>query len=290
MTGSRPGSAAEVLRASSHHRAFLELTERTRGLELARALLAAEWRYLAPLLGDRAHPRVLDMACGAGAATQAWAERGARVVGLDIDLGLLARARGRAAEAERVAGRRAAGGEIDGWPCGDARRLPFPEARFDVVFCNSLLEHVPEWTGVLAELVRVLAPGGILVVYTTNRDCPIQQEVSRFPFYSWLPEGLKRPVLAWIMKNRRDLVNYTDFPAVNWFTFPGMKRSFRERDLVPFDRVDLGEHGGLRGFRGAVLGALRVFPALRPIYYLGSPALALYGVKSGEGGARAPAA
>ena len=290
MTGSRPGSAAEVLRTSSHHRAFLELTERTRGLELARALLAAEWRYLARLLGDRAHPRVLDMACGSGAQTQAWAERGARVVGLDIDLGLLASARGRAAEAERVAGRRPAGGEIDGWACGDARRLPFPEARFDVVFCNSLLEHVPDWSGVLAELARVLAPGGVLVVYTTNRDCPIQQEVNHFPFYSWLPGWLKRPVLAWIMKNRRDLVNYTDFPAVNWFTFSGMKRAFRGHDLVPFDRVDLGEHAGLRGLRGGVLGALRALPVLRRIYYLGAISLSLYGVKSGARRAGAPAA
>src|SRR5262249_58697216 len=103
-----------------------------------------------------------------------------------------------------------------------APRLPHPAASFDVVFCNSLLEHVPDWRRVLVETSRVLRPGGVAVVYTTNRYCPLQQEVNAFPFYSWLPGPLKRAVLGWIMEHRRDLVNWTDFPAVHWFSFPGM--------------------------------------------------------------------
>lgn len=79
----------------------------------------------------------------------------------------------------------------------------------------------------------------MFVVYTTNRACPIQAEVNHFPFYSWLPDPIQRRVLAWIMKHRRDLVNWTDFPAVHWFTFGRMRRAFEAAGLEPFDRLDL---------------------------------------------------
>jgi len=285
MPGSTPqrerSNAARILRASEHHEAFVRLTERTRGLEPARALLAAEWRYLGPLLAKRAHPRVLDMACGTGAQAQAWSERGARVVGIDIDQDLLSVARGRAA----ASGAPGSGGdpvEPTGWICGDAVRLPFPDACFDVVFCNSLLEHVSAWRAVLAEIARVLTPGGVAVVYITNRHCPIQQEVNHFPFYSWLPEGAKRPVLRWIMEHRRDLVNYTDLPAINWFTFAGMRRAFEAVGLTPRDRIDLSAAGGPGGARGAIARLVRAFPPLKLGYYFGTPSMAIYGIRTGD--------
>ena len=278
MTVSPPG-AAEVLRASPHHQAFLRHAERTRSLEVARQLLADEWRYLGPLLERYPHPRVLDMACGTGSQALAWAERGARVVGIDFDRALLELGRGRAAEPDHVARRAAAGAPTPQWVCGDARRLPFADGRYDVVFCNSLLEHVPAWRPVLAEIGRVLAPGGVAVVYTTNRHCPLQQEVNHFPFYSWLPEAMKRPILGWIMRHRRDLVNYTDFPAVNWFTFPAMRRAFAGVGLEPRDRIDLQAVVSVRGVRGALGRMLRALPALKWGYYFGAISMALYGVK-----------
>src|SRR5262249_61739061 len=139
----------------------------------------------------------------------AWAEGGGRVGGMDIDRGLLGLAREFAARASpgaaagpmgappgvRASDSKAGTTGAPQWVCGDGCRLPFGDGRFDVVFCNSLLEHVPDWRAVLREIGRVLAPGGIAVVYTTNRHCPIQQEVNHFPFYSWLPESVKRPVL-----------------------------------------------------------------------------------------------
>lgn len=275
--------AAEVLGTSPHHEAFLRLTERTRGPDVARALLAAEWRYLGPLLEGRAHPRVLDMACGAGSASLAWAERGARVVGIDFDRALLALGRARAADADHVARRAAAGGSAPEWACGDATRLPFPDEHFDLVFCNSLLEHVPDWRTVLDEIGRVLGPGGVAVVYTTNRHCPLQQEVNHFPFYSWLPDRVKHPLMRWIMDHRRDLVNYTDFPAVNWFTFPAMRRAFEAVGLEPRDRIDLSGASAGKGLLSRLARLIRAFPALKRIYYVGAISMGLYGVKSRRG-------
>ena len=274
-----PGaSRAELLEASPHHREFLRLTERNRGLQFSRELLRSEWKYLGPLLNGRASGRVLDLACGTGTMSVAWAERGGRVVGMDLDRGLLGLAREFLARAASEAGR---GERIPRpqWVCGDGCGLPFPDGLFDVVFCNSLLEHVPDWRGVLDEIGRVLAPGGVAVVFTTNRHCPIQQEVNHFPFYSWLPDVVKRRVLRWIMANRRDLVNYTDFPAVNWFTFPGMRRAFRARGLDPYDRIDLAPPGGLNGLKASVTRLMQAVPPLKLAYYLGTSALSLYGVK-----------
>jgi SAM-dependent methyltransferase len=224
------------------------------------------------------------MACGTGSQALAWAERGARVAGIDFDRALLALGRAHATEADHVSRRAGAGGTAPEWACGDATRLPFPDGRFDVVFCNSLLEHVPDWRAVLAEIGRVLDTGGVAVVYTTNRHCPLQQEVNHFPFYSWLPDRVKRPLLRWIMEHRRDLVNYTDFPAVNWFTFPAMRRAFEAVGLEPRDRIDLSAAGARGGGRSALARLIRAFPALKIGYYVVAISMGLYGVKARGGG------
>lgn len=277
-TGRDPSgpNPAEVMRRSGYHRRLIDHTLEQRDDASGRAILDAEWRYIGKLLGARATQPldVLDLACGAGHQTLAWAERGFRVAGLDFDLDLLAAGR------ERV--RRAAGDRLAArWTCGDATRMPYRSASFDVVFNNSLLEHVPAWRTVLSETARVLRPGGVLIVYTTNRACPIQQEVNHFPFYPWLPDPIQRRVLAWIMTHRRDLVNFTDFPAVNWFTFGGMRRAFRTVGLEPYDRLDLLARSRAPGLRGALASALSRHEMLKWPYQLYANSMALYGVRVG---------
>ncbi len=269
-----PTNPAEVLRRSSFRQQFIEHTLAQRDDASGRTVLDAEWRYIGLLLGERANAPldVLDLACGSGHQSLAWAERGFRVHGLDFDHDLLV------AGWERV--RRAAGARLGVcWTNADATRLPYREGSFDLVFNNSLLEHVPTWQEVLAETARVLRPGGVFVMYTTNRACPLQQEVNHFPFYPWLPDPVQRRVLAWIMKHRRDLVNFTDFPAVNWFTFGGMRRAFRAVGLEPYDRLDLLARMGTPGLRGRVARSLARNDALKWPYYLYAISMALYGVR-----------
>ncbi len=272
---------AEVLRGSEFRRQFIEHTLAARDDHSSRELLAAEWRYIEPLLHGRTDAQVLDLACGSGPHTLAWAERGFGVTGIDFDLDLVCAGRERLVRAARGAtegGSRAPAR----WACGDATRLPFAAGSFDLVFCNSLLEHVPAWRDVLGEMSRVLRPGGVCVMYTTNRTCPLQQEVNHFPFYSWLPDPIQRRVLAWIMAHRRDLVNFTDFPAINWFTFPGMRKAFQEAGLEPFDRIDLIARQGGGGAKGALIGAMSRTPLLKWPYYLYAISMGLYGVRRGS--------
>jgi SAM-dependent methyltransferase len=275
--GAAPGGRGGVFEDSPFRDQFLRHNRDTRDDDAARAMLSAEWRYLGPLLAGRERPRVLDLACGSGPYALAWAERGAAVVGLDFDRALLAVGRERWCRAHPDGG----GLPEPRWTAGDATVLPFTDAVFDVVFCNSLLEHVPEWRRVLAEMGRVLRPGGVAVVYTTNRYCPVQQEVNGFPFYSWLPGPLQRRVLAWIMANRRDLVNWTDFPAIHWFSFPGMRRAFAESGLRAMDRIDLIAAGRAGGLRGRLAGAMSRLPALKLPYYVYATSIALYGIRRG---------
>jgi SAM-dependent methyltransferase len=131
----------------------------------------------------------------------------------------------------------------------DATCLPRDIGQFDVVTLISLLEHVPDWRAVVDGAVRALAPGGVLILGTTNRHHPFQGEVNHFPFYPWLPGPIRDRVLAWIMKHRRDLVNYTDFPAVHWFTIPQLSQVLRDAGLEVFSRLDLMRPEQMTGTR-----------------------------------------
>ena len=123
---------------------------------------------------DDLHGRlVLDAGCGGGLVARELAAAGATVVGLDRSLGSLGVAR-------RAVGRRGPGNP-EGVPRpmgpmgafrptqGRLERLPFADGVFDVVVAADVLEHVPDLPAAVAELARVLAPGGRLVFDTINR-------------------------------------------------------------------------------------------------------------------------
>jgi SAM-dependent methyltransferase len=108
--------------------------------------------------------RVLEAGCGVGAQTAhlVAASPGAHVTAVDIDPVSLDRARERLARAARPAAE-GAGGRVE-WCRADVRRLPFPDDRFDHVFVCFLLEHLAAPAAALAELRRVLRPGGTITV------------------------------------------------------------------------------------------------------------------------------
>jgi SAM-dependent methyltransferase len=62
---------------------------------------------------------------------------------------------------------------------GDATRLPFPDASFDAVTMFDVIEHVPDDAAALSEALRVLRPGGCLLLSTPN-------ERWRFPYYRFM--------------------------------------------------------------------------------------------------------
>ena len=229
-----------------------------------------EYQRFGVLLPKRRPLKVLDIGCGTGAWSVHWAGRGCIVTGVDFDPEFIGRARCR----EGLTDPNVFRGIV-----GDATRLPADIGQFDVVVLNSLLEHVPDWRGAVSGAARALAPGGVLLLTTTNRHHPLQGEVNHFPFYPWLPGAVRERVLAWIMKHRRDLVNYTDFPAVHWFSYPQLRRELRELGLQVYDRLDLMRREQLTGVRSLarwmVPGDGRAARG-RSMFYLLSPTVALY--------------
>ncbi len=106
--------------------------------------------------------RVLDMGCGGGRHAFALYRRGADVVALDMsekdlrEVGTMFRAM--ELEGEVPQGARATAVR------GNAYELPFEDASFDRVIAAEVLEHLPADTDAMAELTRVLKPGGLIAV------------------------------------------------------------------------------------------------------------------------------
>jgi demethylmenaquinone methyltransferase/2-methoxy-6-polyprenyl-1,4-benzoquinol methylase len=113
-------------------------------------------------LVDLAHvmpgARALDLACGTGDLAFELARRGARVTALDITMRMLELARRKRSPGARVA-----------LVAGDMAALPFPSCAFDVVSTGYGLRNVPALDPALAEIGRVLKPGGVLLSLDFNR-------------------------------------------------------------------------------------------------------------------------
>ncbi len=117
--------------------------------------------------------RVLDLGSGAGTdsliAAQMVGNEG-RVVGIDMTPQMLAKARAAAAEL---------GATNVEFIEGEAERLPFPAASFDVVISNGVIDLIPNKDAVFAELHRVLAPGGRLQIADVTIQNPVSEEGRR---------------------------------------------------------------------------------------------------------------
>jgi SAM-dependent methyltransferase len=113
-------------------------------------------------LGLRPGDRVLDMGCGSGRHAFEMFRRGADVVAFDQDGDELAGVL-ELFGAMRDEGQVPAGAEAD-IKQGDALSLPFADGEFDRIVAAEVLEHIPEDTTAIAEVARVLRPGGTLAV------------------------------------------------------------------------------------------------------------------------------
>jgi ubiquinone/menaquinone biosynthesis C-methylase UbiE len=116
-------------------------------------------------LVELAPPRgtILDDGCGTGAFLEFARRRGTRIdryIGVDVSRGMLSRARKRL--------------QLDGVDHllvhADACRLPFADETFDVVYARALLHHLPDPAQGVAEIRRVLKPGGVAVVLDPNKN------------------------------------------------------------------------------------------------------------------------
>jgi SAM-dependent methyltransferase len=104
------------------------------------------------LAGDVSGHRIFDAGCGSGPLTAALRARGAVVTGLDASAAMVDLARQRLGE------------DADLHVADLGAPLPFADAEFDDVVASLVLHYLEDWAGPLAEVRRVLKPGGRLIV------------------------------------------------------------------------------------------------------------------------------
>lgn len=116
-------------------------------------------------------PAVADIGCGSGLVSKDLLEMGYDVTGMDISEGMLENAR-------KIPGLKL--------QVGDIEHLPFADEAFDKIICLGVITYLPDETKALAELLRVLKPGGKLVLAVRNKlECartldPVMKLVALF--------------------------------------------------------------------------------------------------------------
>jgi 2-polyprenyl-6-hydroxyphenyl methylase/3-demethylubiquinone-9 3-methyltransferase len=184
--------------------------------------LRARFAYLDHVTTQWSGLDVLDLGCGCGFMAEAVGELGARVVGVDPCLASLESARGHAL------GR---GLAID-YRQGFGESLPMADDSVDRVVCVDVLEHVCDTGRVLAEVRRVLRPGGLFFFDTINRNrfarllmITLSEGLSIIPKGSHDPQKFIRP------EELRGLLQRAGFGSISRFVGMGVAGLDRRLDF-----------------------------------------------------------
>jgi len=166
-------------------------------------------RVLADFAGDLSKRTCLDLGASTSIMSRYFADHFGAVVALDNDkIGL-------------------AYGKQMACPnlftlCADGARLPLPNESVDAIVCNQVYEHIENQAGLVAEMHRVLKPGGCIYFGAGNRYVLVEAHY-KLPFLSWLP----RPLANWYMHITGRKMDYD----VYLLSFLALKRLLRRFDI-----------------------------------------------------------
>lgn len=192
------------------------------------------WREaVSAAVGARPGLTVLDLAAGTATSTAVYAARGARAVACDFSLGMLAEARRRHPDIPCVA--------------GDALRLPFADAGFDVTTISYGLRNVSDPLLALREMLRVTRPGGRLVVAEFSRPA--------WPPFRALYDGYLERVLPAVARAFASDAAAYGYLSESILAWPGQE-----------DLARLIQEAGWRGvaYRNLTGGIVAIHRAVRP--------------------------
>ncbi len=148
--------------SSSDSDATLDFTGERFTPECVREIWYEHWhRYVFALPLARGR-RVLDAACGEGYGSALLASTARTVTGVDVDAQTIAHARRRYGDAGDT-------GNLN-FQCASVTAIDAPDASFDLIVSFETIEHLAEHEQMLAEFDRLLAPGGLLLISSPDRD------------------------------------------------------------------------------------------------------------------------
>lgn len=201
--------------------------------------------------------RLLDLGCGMGGFAVAAALEGAQVVALDYNPAYGTITALRAAHHRLRLPVAVAAGEA----------IPLAAGRFDAVTCWDVLEHVQSPAALLAEIARLLRPGGVLLLTAINRFC-FRDPHYHLPLINWLPRPAAEAVIA--AMGRRKGGAFRDrqrLHEMHYFTWGALERLARQQGFRLYDldeqRVLRGEVGGRRRWRRLLARRRLALPAYR---------------------------
>ncbi len=120
---------------------------------------------------------------------------------------------------------------------GSAESIPLDDESAQVVYCNSVLEHVDSPAVSLREMARVLRPGGVAWITTTNRYMiSLRGETNEYttPFLNWFPRIVRECFAFHSLHYAPWLANYSDRPAVHWFSYADLCELGRDAGFAHF--------------------------------------------------------
>jgi SAM-dependent methyltransferase len=183
--------------------------------------------------------RAVDVGCSAGFIADELALAGAATSGVDIDEPGLKKARARFGE--RVDFRLARGED-----------LPFEDASVDVAVLNHIYEHVVDPEAVVADIHRVLRPGGVLYLGVGHR-WQVLEPHHRLPFLSWLPRRVADRYLRLMGRGEHYYERY--------YTPAGLRRLFAAFDVWDYTLPVLTDPRSFSADDNVPAWATRVPPA-----------------------------
>lgn len=153
------------------------------------------------------HATVLNIGCSTGYIDEALAPEVRELVGIDIDDDAVEHAQ-RRSDAPNAR-----------FLVGDAMDIPFEDARFDVAICSQVYEHVPDPRRMIAEMHRVLRPGGIVYFAATNRYC-VMEKHHHLPMLSVMPVAWAHRYLKLAGKGRYYHERHLGYGALRKLVLP----------------------------------------------------------------------
>ena len=200
---------------------------------------------IAHAAGSRISGLVLENGCGVGMYVEKLTGLGARVVGLEYDFERTVEAR---VNSDRIIN---AAGEF----------IPLPSSTFDLILSHEVIEHVQDDRAAICEMIRVLKPGGRVVIFCPNRGYPYETHgvfwkgkyyFGNKLFVNYLPRAWRNKLAPHVrVYSRSDMQKL----------FDGLNVKFIERTIIfgAYDNI-IARFGMLGKFLRAVLQFLEATP------------------------------